>query len=80
MHDDGDVERDLLEDARQLLAEALQVLEHRGGLVGVPRLVPGGEGLGAALDPGQEAGLGRDGHGVRGDRLDLLRRTLELVV
>ena len=27
-----------------------------------------------------EAGLGQDGHGVRGDRLDLLRGALELVV
>ena len=65
----------------------LQLVQHPHRVVGLRRLVARGEGQRVRLDPCHRAGgaggwraLGEHGDGVRGDRLDLLRGALELVV
>ena len=64
---DGDLVGGVLEEVAQLVAQHLERGQHRGGLLGVPRLVAGGEGRGVGLDPGHGRDSRRRGR-APGDR------------
>jgi hypothetical protein len=55
MQDDGQLTHPRLEAALEALASGLELAEHRHRVVGVARVVAGGEGGGGRLEPGHPA-------------------------